>query len=232
MGRVSSLNWRSFFYLSQYERGFAPKSVSNWEYQRFFPPRPRLLLRNSKPLVDKTGHLLPTARRWVDAVQPPLPKPSIIHSLHLFTSPATATIFNPLSRDGNFLGQYRGTYHLPRHITREFATNYNRCLSGQYKYRDYPRDLCCCEFERNKGNCDWRLTLGRKGDPVWDKPVCQTKCEGLQMLLDINNQHKHCRHAKCLPRVSISLRCTASSLHTALQPTAPYVLPYPPRPSL
>lgn len=151
----------------------------------------------------------------------PSPAPTLLtftHFLsHLFTSPATGGIFNPLLRDGNFLGQYRGTYHLPRKITREFATNYNRCLSGQYKYRDYPRDLCCCEYERNKGNCDWRLTLGRKGDPVWEKPVdCQSKCMGLKVLLDINHEHKHCRHAKCLPIVSISLRCTASSLHTAL----------------
>ncbi|KAH8396129.1 hypothetical protein KR222_003729, partial [Zaprionus bogoriensis] len=150
----------------QYERGFQAKSVCNWEYQRFSPPRPRTLKGKSTPLCDKTGHLLPTAKR-----------------------------------DGNFLGHYRGTYHLPLRITRSFATLYNNCLSGRYKYRDYPRDLCCCQYQQQKGQCDWRLTLGSKDDPSWQKPKCQTKCEGLQQLLDINELHLRCKRTKCVPKV-------------------------------
>ncbi|ALC49597.1 CG3062, partial [Drosophila busckii] len=101
-------------------------------------------------------------------------------------------------REGHFLGHYRGTYHLPLRITRSFANAYDACLSGRYKYRDFPRDLCCCQWERHKQTkCDWRTTLGKKGDPYWERPKCQEKCEGLQQLLKIEHLHKHCKHQKC-----------------------------------
>ncbi|EDV95331.1 protein Flattop homolog [Drosophila grimshawi] len=153
------------FSAMQYERDFRAKSVSNWEYPRFFPPRPRNLHKNAKPIADKNGHLLATA-----------------------------------ARDGNFLGQYRGTYHLPLRITRSFADLYNRCLSGRHKYWKYPRDLCCCQRERPHP-CDFRQTLGIKGDPSWQQPAdCQTKCEGLQQMLAINELHKKCKRMKCQPQ--------------------------------
>lgn len=120
-------------------------------------------------------------------------------------------------RDGNFLGHYRGTYHLPLRITRSFATSYNSCLSGRHKYVDYPRDLCCCQYEQQRGQCDWRLTLGRKDDPLWQKPECQTKCEGLKQLLAINDLHLRCKRAKCELKVSVSQGCTASTLQLQLQ---------------
>ncbi|XP_034119240.1 protein Flattop homolog isoform X1 [Drosophila albomicans] len=156
------------FSAMQYERSFRAKSLSNWEYQRFSPPRPRSLQKNSTPVCDKNGHLLPSAKR----------------------------------RDGNFLGQYRGTYHLPPRITRSFANKYNTCLSGQHKYANYPRDLCCCQYEqqKRKKQCDWRETLGKPGDPLWQKPECQSKCEGLQQLLAIDDLHRRCKHVKCQPK--------------------------------
>lgn len=110
--------------------------------------------------------------------------------------------FRSHNSEGHFLGQYRGTYHLPLRITRSFATLYNCCLSGQHKYAKYPRDLCCCQRKHVKNQCDWRETLGKKGDPLWEKPKCQTKCEGLQQLLDIDELHRCCKHTKCLPKVS------------------------------
>lgn len=149
----------------QYERSFRARGLNNWEYQRFFPPRPRNLQKNLKPICDKNGHLLPSAKR-----------------------------------EGHFLGQYRGTYHLPLRITRSFVTLYNSCLSGQHKYAKYPRDLCCCQKKQERNQCDWRETLGKKGDPLWEKPKCQNKCEGLQQLLDIDELHRRCKHAKCLPK--------------------------------
>ncbi|KAM8720965.1 hypothetical protein ACLKA7_006927 [Drosophila subpalustris] len=153
------------FSAMQYERSFRARSLSNWEYQRFFPPRPRNLLKNSTAICEKNGHLLPSAKR-----------------------------------EGHFLGEYRGTYHLPLRITRSFANLYNRCLSGQHKYAKYPRDLCCCQKKTEKNKCGWRETLGQKGDPLWEKPQCQTKCEGLQQLLDIDELHRRCKHAKCEPK--------------------------------
>ncbi|XP_064556310.1 protein Flattop homolog isoform X1 [Drosophila montana] len=151
------------FSAMQYERGFRAKSVSNWEYPRFFAPRPRSLKGNSKPVAEKNGHLLPTA-----------------------------------VREGNFLGQYRGTYHLPLRITRSFASLYNRCLSGRHKYWQYPRDLCCCQRERPHP-CDLRETLGTKDDPVWQRPNCQTKCDGLKQMLAINELHLKCKRIRCQP---------------------------------
>ncbi|KAM8720964.1 hypothetical protein ACLKA7_006927 [Drosophila subpalustris] len=74
------------------------------------------------------------------------------------------------------------------------------CLSGQHKYAKYPRDLCCCQKKTEKNKCGWRETLGQKGDPLWEKPQCQTKCEGLQQLLDIDELHRRCKHAKCEPK--------------------------------
>ncbi|XP_017872331.1 PREDICTED: protein Flattop homolog [Drosophila arizonae] len=102
-------------------------------------------------------------------------------------------------RDGNFLGNYRGTYHLPLRITRSFATLYNNCLSNRYKYWKYPRDLCNCQ-RALKRQCGYRETLGLKDDPLWQRPACQTKCQGLKQILEINKQHMKCRRAKCVPK--------------------------------
>ncbi|TDG41781.1 hypothetical protein AWZ03_011796 [Drosophila navojoa] len=102
-------------------------------------------------------------------------------------------------RDGNFLGNYRGTYQLPLRITRSFATLYNNCLSNRHKYWKYPRNLCNCQRVL-KHQCGYRETLGLKDDPLWQRPKCQTKCEGLKQILEINKLHKKCRRAKCEPK--------------------------------
>ncbi|XP_023032703.1 protein Flattop homolog [Drosophila willistoni] len=152
------------FSANQFDQRFRAAGLSNWEYPRFSPPRPRSLKLNVTPVTDKNGHLLPTARR-----------------------------------DGNSFGNFRGTYELPLRITRSFCARYDACLSGRYKFRDFPRDLCCCQLENQRAQaCDTRLTLGIKGDPYWDRPKCQPKCEGVQKVLDLHERSLRCKRPQCI----------------------------------
>ncbi|XP_068159250.1 protein Flattop homolog [Drosophila tropicalis] len=151
------------FSANQFDQRFRAAGLSNWEYPRFSPPRPRGLKLNVTPVADKKGHLLPTARR-----------------------------------DGNSFGNFRGTYELPLRITRSFCARYDACLSGRYKFRDFPRDLCCCQLENRRAQaCDTRLTLGIKGDPYWDRPKCPPKCEGVQQVLDLYERSIRCKRPQC-----------------------------------
>ncbi|KAH8306874.1 hypothetical protein KR018_009929, partial [Drosophila ironensis] len=101
-------------------------------------------------------------------------------------------------RDGNSFGRFRGTYELPRKITRGFCQHYDDCLSSRYKFRNFPRDLCSCQRENQRAlACDNRVTLGCCSDPRWKKPKCQTKCEGLQLLKDLHETSVRCKRAKC-----------------------------------
>ncbi|XP_022220014.2 protein Flattop homolog isoform X2 [Drosophila obscura] len=137
--------------------------LCNWEYPRFAPPRPRRYLKKATPIVDNSGHLLPTARR-----------------------------------DGNSFGRYRGTYELPLKITRSFCGHYDACLSGRYKFRDFPRDLCNCQRENRRAlACDKRVTLGVSGDPYWARPKCQSKCEGIQQIKELHQLSVRCKRAIC-----------------------------------
>ncbi|XP_017074770.1 protein Flattop homolog [Drosophila eugracilis] len=104
-----------------------------------------------------------------------------------------------IQKEGNSFGQYLGTYELPRRITRSFCAHYDACLSGRYKFVGYPRDLCSCQRENRRAlACDNRTTLGQEGDPYWMRQRCQTKCEGLQQITDLNDKSQRCKRAKCL----------------------------------
>ncbi|XP_017038902.1 protein Flattop homolog [Drosophila ficusphila] len=103
-----------------------------------------------------------------------------------------------VKREGNSFGQYRGTYELPLRITRSFCAHYDACLSGRYKFAGYPRDLCSCQRENRRAlACDQRTTLGDPGDPQWQRPKCQTKCEGLEQLKQLYERSQRCKRAKC-----------------------------------
>ncbi|XP_017090668.2 protein Flattop homolog [Drosophila bipectinata] len=151
------------FSAQQFEDRFRGRRLSNWEYPRFAPPRPRTIRAKVKILAGQDGHLLPGVRR-----------------------------------EGNSFGHYRGTYELPLKITRKFCEHYDACLSGRYKFRDYPRDLCSCQWENQRAlACDKRRTLGEKGDPRWERQQCQTKCEGLHQLTQLYNRSQRCKRARC-----------------------------------
>ncbi|SPP77683.1 protein Flattop homolog [Drosophila guanche] len=151
------------FSANQFEDRFQAPGLSNWEYPRFAPPRPRQYLKKATPIVDNSGHLLPTARR-----------------------------------DGNSFGRYRGTYELPLRITRSFCGHYDACLSGRYKFRDFPRDLCNCQRENRRAlACDKRVTLGTVGDPYWARPKCQSKCEGIKQIKELHQLSLHGKRGLC-----------------------------------
>ncbi|XP_017135748.1 protein Flattop homolog [Drosophila miranda] len=101
-------------------------------------------------------------------------------------------------RDGNSFGRFRGTYELPLKITRSFCCHYDACLSGRYKFRDFPRDLCNCQLQNRRAlACDKRMTLGVVGDPYWARPKCQPKCEGIQKIKDLHQRSVGCKRASC-----------------------------------
>ncbi|XP_016993364.2 protein Flattop homolog [Drosophila takahashii] len=103
-----------------------------------------------------------------------------------------------VKKEGNSFGQYRGTYELPRRITRCFCAHYDACLSGRHKFAGYPRDLCSCQRENRRAlACDQRMTLGQAGDPHWMRQRCQTKCEGLQQIKELHERSERCKRAKC-----------------------------------
>ncbi|EDV45824.1 protein Flattop homolog [Drosophila erecta] len=103
-----------------------------------------------------------------------------------------------VKKEGNPFGQYRGTYELPPRITRAFCAHYDACLSGRHKFAAYPRDLCCCQRENRRAlACDQRTVLGHEADPHWMRQRCQTKCEGLEQLKELNERSLRCKRAKC-----------------------------------
>ncbi|XP_030378790.1 protein Flattop homolog [Scaptodrosophila lebanonensis] len=111
-------------------------------------------------------------------------------------------------RDKNPFGFYRTTYELPLRITHSFVKFYDVCLSGRYKFRHFPRDLCHCENKKRLHPCDQHDTVGVKEDPYWATPKgCQTKCEGLKKLVAAQKRSCRCYHRKCdapTPRDSVS----------------------------
>ncbi|XP_039498453.1 protein Flattop homolog [Drosophila santomea] len=124
-----------------------------------------------------------------------------------------------VKKEGNSFGQYRGTYELPRRITRSFCAHYDACLSGRYKFVGFPRDLCCCQRENSRAlACDQRTTLGHRDDPHWMRQRCQTKCEGLKQLKELSARSERCKRAKCqvvsektvrMPPKAIQAACVA-----------------------
>ncbi|KMZ08180.1 protein Flattop homolog [Drosophila simulans] len=126
------------------------------------------------------------------------PRPRGLHKNAKVVAAKNGHLLPEVIKEGNSFGQYRGTYELPRRITRAFCAHYDACLSGRYKFVDFPRDLCNCQRENRRAlACDQRLTLGHKDDPYWMHERCQTKCEGLQKLKDLSERSERCNRAKC-----------------------------------
>ncbi|KAH8314187.1 hypothetical protein KR067_012524, partial [Drosophila pandora] len=135
------------------------------------------------------------------------PRPRTLRAKVKIITGKNGHLLPDVKKEGNSFGHYRGTYELPLKITRKFCEHYDACLSCRYKFRDYPRDLCSCQLENQRAlACDNRKTLGDKGDPLWEKPRCQTKCEGLQQIKQLYDRSQRCKRARCQDEIERTIK--------------------------